>query len=130
MSLPRMILTQRRYQLLPSIGRTTIVPARVLPSCRRTIPQVYNISSLPGKNPDDMGGPGGQEHYPESAPLRRRYTITTMYGVFAACLALVAVRAARLNSNAGYVLVHDSSKGELDDVKYVKVSDLPKSRVA
>jgi hypothetical protein len=57
----------------------------------------------------------------------RRYTITTMYGVLAACFVLVAARVARLNSKTGYVLVHDSSKGELDDVKYIKVSDLPKS---
>jgi hypothetical protein len=50
-----------------------------------------------------------------------------MYGVLAASFALVVARAAGLNSNAGYVLVHDSSKGELDDVKYIKASDLPKS---
>jgi hypothetical protein len=55
--------------------------------------------------------------------------MTTMYGVLAACSVLVAARVAKLTSdpNAGYVLVHDSSKGELDDVKYIKASDLRKS---
>ncbi|KAL2133661.1 hypothetical protein VTI74DRAFT_1939 [Chaetomium olivicolor] len=81
-----------------------------------------------------MGGPGGQEHYPESGALRsrassRRYAMTTMYGVLAACSIMVAAKVARINTDpsAGYVLVHDSSKGELDDVKYIKAKDLPKS---
>ncbi len=55
--------------------------------------------------------------------------MTTMYGVLAACSILIAAKVAKLNTEpkASYVLVHDSSKGELDDVKYIKVSDLPKS---
>ncbi|KAH6842178.1 hypothetical protein B0I37DRAFT_381324 [Chaetomium sp. MPI-CAGE-AT-0009] len=121
---------RQHYVLLRHISKTaatSIASPWGLPLYRRTFSQVRNISSVPGKGPEDMGGPGGQEHFPESTGLRRRYAITTMYGVLAACLALVAARLARVNSNAGYVLVHDSSKGELDDVKYLKVSDLPKS---
>jgi len=76
-----------------------------------------------------MGGPGGQEHFPESTALRRRYAMNTMYGVLAACSILIATKVAKLNPepNANYVLVHDSSKGELDDVKYIKVTEMPKS---
>ncbi|KAK4151663.1 hypothetical protein C8A00DRAFT_16981 [Chaetomidium leptoderma] len=96
-----------------------------------TFIQTRNVAAVPGKGPNNMGGPGGQEHFPESAALRRRYAMTTMYGVLAACSILVAARVARFQSaadaNAGYVLVHDSTKGELDDVKYVKASELPKS---
>jgi len=91
--------------------------------------QTRSVAAVPGKNPDNMGGPGGQEHFPESAALRRMYTITTMLGVIAACSVLVAAKVARINTdpNTKYVLVHDSSKGELDDVKFIKASDLPKS---
>jgi hypothetical protein len=55
--------------------------------------------------------------------------MNTMIGVLAACTIMVAAKVARINSdpNAGYVLVHDSTKGELDDVKFLKRSDLPKS---
>ncbi|AEO59478.1 hypothetical protein MYCTH_94523 [Thermothelomyces thermophilus ATCC 42464] len=89
-----------------------------------------NWSSFPGKNKnkDDMGGPGGQEHFPESTALRRKFRMTTMYGVLAACVILAGTRMVRryANPTAGYVLVHDSSKGELDDVKYIKESELPR----
>lgn len=55
--------------------------------------------------------------------------MTTLFGVLAASSVLVAAKVAKLNKdpNASYVLVHDASKGELDDVKYIKTSDLPKS---
>ena len=55
--------------------------------------------------------------------------MTTMYGVLAACSILIATKVAKLNPDpkANYVLVHDSSKGELDDVKYIKVTEMPKS---
>jgi hypothetical protein len=55
--------------------------------------------------------------------------MTTMYGVLAASSILVAAKVARAtrDPNATYVLVHDSSKGELDDVKYIKTSELPKA---
>ncbi|KAG7286858.1 hypothetical protein NEMBOFW57_009176 [Staphylotrichum longicolle] len=101
---------------------------------RTTIPRATSIQTrsvvdVPSKDPDNMGGPGGQEHYPESAGLRRRYAMNTMYGVMAVCSILLAAKFARTTKdpNANYVLVHDSSKGELDDVKYVKAADLPKS---
>jgi len=55
--------------------------------------------------------------------------MTTMCGVLAACSMLLGTRMAKMNAdpNAHYVLVHDSSKGELDDVKYIKESELPKA---
>jgi hypothetical protein len=55
--------------------------------------------------------------------------MTTMYGVLAASSILVAAKVAKATKdpNANYVLVHDASKGELDDVKYIKASDLPKT---
>lgn len=55
--------------------------------------------------------------------------MTTMYGVMAVCSILIAAKFAKSTKdpNAKYVLVHDSSKGELDDVKYIKAADLPKS---
>ncbi|KAL2149094.1 hypothetical protein VTH82DRAFT_1780 [Thermothelomyces myriococcoides] len=75
-----------------------------------------------------MGGPDGQEHFPASAALRRKFTMTTMYGVLAACAILAGTRMIRryANPTSGYVLVHDSSKGELDDVKFIKESELPR----
>lgn len=46
----------------------------------------------------------------------------------AACSVLVGAKLARMRDpNAQYVLVHDASKGELDDVKYIKASELPKT---
>ncbi|AEO64798.1 uncharacterized protein THITE_2111148 [Thermothielavioides terrestris NRRL 8126] len=91
--------------------------------------QTRNVAAVPGKDPNNMGGPGGQEHLPESNALRRRYAMTTICGIIAASSILLAARMARRNTdpNAGYVLVHDNSKGELDDVKYIKTTDLPKS---
>jgi hypothetical protein len=67
--------------------------------------------------------------YAEVLSMVRRYAMNTMIGVLAACSIMVAAKVARTNSdpNAGYVLVHDSTKGELDDVKFLKASDLPKS---
>jgi hypothetical protein len=52
-----------------------------------------------------------------------------MYGIMAVCSILFAAKIARFTKDpkANYVLVHDSSKGELDDVKYIKAADLPKS---
>ncbi|SPQ20714.1 f3decbc3-5019-46e8-b3ad-4407bd8b343f [Thermothielavioides terrestris] len=91
--------------------------------------QTRNVAAVPGKDPNNMGGPGGQEHLPESNALRRRYAMTTICGIIAASSILLAARMARRSTdpNAGYVLVHDNSKGELDDVKYIKTTDLPKS---
>lgn len=59
--------------------------------------------------------------------------MNTVYGVLAACSAMVAVKMARWNARAPkaeYVLIHDSSKGELDDVRFVRASDLAKMKKA
>lgn len=58
----------------------------------------------------------------------RKYTRRTMYGVLGAAVILGAIGSGRQNaeSKEKRILVHDNSKGELDDVKYIKVSELPK----
>ncbi|KAK3896902.1 hypothetical protein C8A05DRAFT_48262 [Staphylotrichum tortipilum] len=111
---------QRQLGVLYTGTRT----ATVLATCPRR-----GVASVPVKDRDNMGGPGGQEHFPESSGLRRRYAMTTMCGVLAACSMLLGTRMAKMSAdpNAHYVLVHDSSKGELDDVKYIKESELPKA---
>ncbi|KAK4120125.1 hypothetical protein N657DRAFT_169170 [Parathielavia appendiculata] len=83
---------------------------------------------LAAKQHDDMGGPAGQETLIDSKPLRRRYAMITGLCVLAAGSAMLYAKSSRSSSDAkaGYVLVHDSSKGELDDVKYIKSSDLPR----
>lgn len=72
---------------------------------------------------NDLGGPGGQELYPASAPLRRRYATTTAVGVMAACVAMAMAKLMQVTSRPDtvYVLVHDDTKGELDDVRRVPV---------
>jgi hypothetical protein len=61
-------------------------------------------------------------------PTTRKYIWNTMIGTMAACSVLVGAKLARMRDpNAQYVLVHDASKGELDDVKYIKASELPKT---
>lgn len=54
--------------------------------------------------------------------------MNTMFGIMAASSVVIAAKVARLTSdpNTAWVLVHDSSKGELDDVKYIKASEMPK----
>ncbi|KAL1838134.1 hypothetical protein VTJ49DRAFT_3013 [Mycothermus thermophilus] len=90
--------------------------------------QSRKVSTVTTNDANDMGGPGGQEHYPESNALRRKFKMNTFFGVAAACSVMAAAKMARLSRdpNAEYVLVHDASKGELDDVKYIKTTELPK----
>lgn len=78
----------------------------------------------PYQNPsNDLGGPGGQELYPASSPLRRRYATTTAVGVVAACVAMAMAKLMQVTTRPDtvYVLVHDDTKGELDDVRRVPV---------
>lgn len=62
----------------------------------------------------------------------RQFMLNTVYGVVGACTIMMVAKLARWNSdpNATYVLVHDSTKGELDDVKYIKATEVPKERPA
>lgn len=66
-------VVQRRLGGVLTAFRTSTCIA----SCRRPLAlpsyvQTRKVAAVPGKpNPDNMGGPGGQEHYPESNPLRR-----------------------------------------------------------
>lgn len=71
-----------------------------------------------------MGGPGGQELYPASTPLRKKFEHETIYGVLLACTAMAIAKFAQWNydPNKKYVLVHDNTKGELDDVKFIPVT--------
>ncbi|KAK4096970.1 hypothetical protein N658DRAFT_457853 [Parathielavia hyrcaniae] len=100
--------------------------------------QIRNVVNAPNKDKpdvlsakkhDDMGGPAGQETIIDSKPLRMRYAMITTLCVLAAGSVMAYAKGSRASSGpkAGYMLVHDSSKGELDDVKYIKSSDLPKS---
>ncbi|KAK3991424.1 hypothetical protein QBC44DRAFT_379671 [Cladorrhinum sp. PSN332] len=74
-------------------------------------------------NANDMGGPGGQELYPASMGLRRKFEYETLAGVLLALSVMGIAKFAQMNydKDAEYLLVHDNSKGELDDVKYIKV---------
>lgn len=58
----------------------------------------------------------------------RQFAVNTMYGVLAACSVMMVAKVARWNTDPGanYVLVRDSSKGELDNVKYIREEELPK----
>jgi hypothetical protein len=55
--------------------------------------------------------------------------MTTICRVLAASSMMLGTRIAKMSAdpNANYVLVHNSTKGELDDVKFIKQSELPKA---
>jgi hypothetical protein len=124
---------------------------------RLCIQQKRNASFSGKPDPEDMGGPAGQESFPASSGKRRyvelvscprwhgslwgfgdaddvcgmnsrRIEKITLYGVLGACSIMLIAKLAQRNSdpNANYVLVHDSTKGELDDVKYIKAPEVPK----
>ncbi|KAK4233301.1 hypothetical protein C8A03DRAFT_38996 [Achaetomium macrosporum] len=119
------VLQRRLGASLAAATRTATVPRR-----SPLVQQIRGVAAVPGKDPDNMGGPGGQEHLPESNSLRRRYTMVTAAGVLAACGVMLYMKMGNKNPDAKttqYVLVHDNSKGELDDVKRIKVTELPKS---
>jgi hypothetical protein len=63
-------LVQRRSGVVLAASRMpACVTSRSRPLSRPSFLQTRNIT-VP-KSPDDMGGPGGQEHFPESNALRR-----------------------------------------------------------
>ncbi|KAK4222794.1 hypothetical protein QBC38DRAFT_447957 [Podospora fimiseda] len=80
---------------------------------------------MPGHdgNANDMGGPGGQELYPASKGLRKKFEYETLAGVMLALSIMGIAKFAQTNydKDAEYLLVHDNTRGELDDVKYIKV---------
>ncbi|KAK4109160.1 hypothetical protein N656DRAFT_801270 [Canariomyces notabilis] len=98
------------------------------PAMALCIQQKRNASFSGKPDPEDMGGPAGQESFPASSGKRRRIEKITLYGVLGACSIMLIAKLAQRNSdpNANYVLVHDSTKGELDDVKYIKAPEVPK----
>ncbi|KAM7223116.1 hypothetical protein V8F06_001672 [Rhypophila decipiens] len=83
-----------------------------------------------------LGGPGGQEIYPYSKAYHREYALETGIGVFLSGVALYYLkRFERFKDSISprpvgkaTILVHDDSKGVLDDVKMVRPEDLGKIR--
>lgn len=66
------IAQRRLFAATKTAGLSAQYLARAGP--RAAFVQTRNVVDLPSKDPDNMGGPGGQEHYPESAALRRFVT--------------------------------------------------------
>ncbi|KAK4642757.1 hypothetical protein QC761_400420 [Podospora bellae-mahoneyi] len=100
------------------------------PSCFqcRTAVSFQPNHDYPGHDrANDMGGPGGQESFPASMPYRRRIEYETFYGVLLAIALMCIAKLVQQNYDPkmNYVLVHDNTKGELDDVKYIP---MPKMR--
>lgn len=62
------ILERRLGTLLPATKTWTKIVSRPSQAQTRTVAVVPGPGN---KDPNNMGGPGGQEHYPESAGLRR-----------------------------------------------------------
>ncbi|KAK0615130.1 hypothetical protein B0T17DRAFT_619947 [Bombardia bombarda] len=92
-------------------------------------PLQRNFTKKPRGGPS-MGGPGGQEVYPFSNAVHRKYAAITAGGVLTAgAVMYVAKLAERMNSpgrSRPNILVHDMSKGELDNVKYLRPEELKK----
>jgi hypothetical protein len=66
----------RRLGAVLAANRMSVYSApRWRPLARPSFVQTRNIA-VP-RNPDNMGGPGGQEHLPESNALRRYLPIAT-----------------------------------------------------
>ncbi|KAL2115296.1 hypothetical protein VTJ04DRAFT_9551 [Mycothermus thermophilus] len=121
--------TMRLYQSIWSFAVAKRTSGRIQSSLWRhpAHSQRRYDSVLTRPKPDDIGLAGGPDHFGEEA-LRRKYIWNTVIGTMAACSVLVGAKLARMRDpNAQYVLVHDASKGELDDVKYIKASELPKT---
>ncbi|KAK0616177.1 hypothetical protein B0T14DRAFT_588033 [Immersiella caudata] len=74
---------------------------------------------------NDLGGPGGQELYPASMAIQKKYASITAAGVMVS--GAVMYLAQKMTWGPGYdadvrhVLVRDMSKGEIDDVKMIPV---------
>ncbi|KAK3316831.1 hypothetical protein B0H66DRAFT_626368 [Apodospora peruviana] len=88
----------------------------------RNEPTEYEANHL-NQPANDLGGPGGQELYPYSSRLHRRYRTETVVGIMASLAAMFIAKRTQWvrDPNIVNVLVHDSSKGELDDVKMIPV---------
>ncbi|KAK5654750.1 hypothetical protein OQA88_7075 [Cercophora sp. LCS_1] len=112
----------RLYAPLLATTRTTVRPPRLTRSMGR-VPGGAEENNLNENPADDLGGPGGQELYPISRTLHKRYASITAAGVMlSGAIMYIAKRLQwTTDPNVKYVLVHDSSKGELDDVMRVPV---------
>ncbi|KAK0732906.1 hypothetical protein B0T26DRAFT_758143 [Lasiosphaeria miniovina] len=86
--------------------------------------QARRVGTVLGRDPkDDMGGPGGQEIYPASWGIQKHYRIVTALGVATACAVMTFAKLLEWNKDPDsvYVLLHDSTKGELGDVLNLRV---------
>ncbi|KAK4205560.1 hypothetical protein QBC40DRAFT_336189 [Triangularia verruculosa] len=132
------MLTKSLTQRLPVAVTQTLakrVPRVIVPLCARTAqmqqpPALQRRTAVsyppnhdvPGHDQaNDMGGPGGQESYPASSPYRRKIEYETFYGVLLAIALMGIAKLVKDNYDPkmNYVLVHDNTKGELDDVKFM-----------
>ncbi|KAK0669850.1 hypothetical protein QBC41DRAFT_364458 [Cercophora samala] len=108
-------------------------PPAPSPFQRRTVVSFQPNHDYPGHDQaNDMGGPGGQESFPASMPYRRRIEYETFYGVLLAIALMCIAKLVQQNYDPkmNYVLVHDNTKGELDDVKYIPMPKMREQPVA
>ncbi|RKU41149.1 hypothetical protein DL546_002335 [Coniochaeta pulveracea] len=66
--------------LTSTLGRIRTPLQTRLPQTPLVLQQVRNTTGK-GTNDGDLGGPGGQESYPESKPIHRRHAAVTALGV-------------------------------------------------
>ncbi|KAK1753874.1 hypothetical protein QBC47DRAFT_361874 [Echria macrotheca] len=123
-----------RSQLVLPMINTARITARQ--TCRPS-PQRRALGRLPqgmeANNPledprEDLGGPGGQELYPVSMALHKRFASITAAWVVAACGVMYLAKRiewAPRDPDVVHVLIHDNTKGELDDVKRIPVRVRP-----
>ncbi|KAK4208749.1 hypothetical protein QBC37DRAFT_65749 [Rhypophila decipiens] len=103
---------------------------------RSSIRQRRSFGNKTNQYDPGLGGPGGQEIYPYSKAYHREYALETGIGVLLSGVALYYLkRFERFRDSISprpvgkaTILVHDDSKGVLDDVKMVRPEDLGKIR--
>ncbi|KAK3317146.1 hypothetical protein B0T19DRAFT_489074 [Cercophora scortea] len=115
------------------ISRTKLAPACQTRAIQAARQQVRSIGRLPGgKGSPNVSGPGGQEVYPYSSQVHRRYATITAAGVLTAGAVMYNAKKGETGNMAGHeevakVLVYDPTKGELDNVKLLKPEDVKRA---
>ncbi|KAK0644656.1 hypothetical protein B0T16DRAFT_332277 [Cercophora newfieldiana] len=120
-----------RARVNPGVRRITssTKPPNTAPNPPAPIPKSNPGSSGHNLNPledpaNDLGGPGGQEMYPASMGVHRRYASQTALGVMVSGAIMYIAKRLQwgvTDPNIVHVLVRDMSKGEIDDVKMIPV---------
>ncbi|KAM7192738.1 hypothetical protein V8F33_008199 [Rhypophila sp. PSN 637] len=121
-----------RRTKLSQAGRQYRAQTDVGNSIRR--PQTRAFGNKNNQYDPGLGGPGGQEIYPFSKAYHREYALETGIGVLLSGVAMYYLkRFERFRDSISprpvgkaTILVHDDSKGVLDDVKMVRPEDLGK----